>query len=234
VSDTGLRRGVAWNLIPVALLAIVGLGMNLVIGGAWGEAALGVFNQVTTAYFVVAVLGAFGINYSVVRAIAERPDDRDRVAAIVVGGLVPVASLAAIVTFGFVALRWHIADFLDSTAVATGMSWVAPALFCFSINKLLLGVANGLGRMRAFAIYTSLRYVGLAAALIVARAYDVPAERLPVVWTVSANWWRRCPCAARAAGANGRAGTSTTARAASSRRSCSRSTRGSTCGCSAR
>ena len=39
------------------------------------------------------------------------------------------------------------------------MLWAAPGLFCFAINKVLFGVVNGLRRMRAFAIYTSLRYI---------------------------------------------------------------------------
>ncbi len=80
--DSRLRRDVIWNLVPVALLGIVGLGLNFAIGNQWGAAALGVFNQVTTAFFVVSVLGAGGLQYSVLRAVAEAAEDRDRVAAV--------------------------------------------------------------------------------------------------------------------------------------------------------
>src|SRR5688572_23545007 len=104
MSDARLRRDVAWNLIPVVLLAVVGLGLNFVIGYRWGEAALGVFNQVTTAFFVVSVLGAGGLQYSVLSKVAEAPENRERVSAVVVGALVPAALLAFAATGAFVLL----------------------------------------------------------------------------------------------------------------------------------
>jgi O-antigen/teichoic acid export membrane protein len=63
------------------------------------------------------------------------------------------------------------------------MLWAAPGLFCFAINKLLFGVVNGLRRMRALAVYTSLRYLLIAAGLIVARALDVAPAHLAGIWT---------------------------------------------------
>jgi O-antigen/teichoic acid export membrane protein len=178
-----LRRDIGWNLVPVALLAVVGLGLNFLIGRWWDEAALGVFNLVTIALFTFAVLGAGGIQYSVLRAVAEAADDGDRVAAIVVGALVPNLVLAAAATALYVALRRPIGAMLDSDAVATGMLWSAPALFCFAVNKVLLGITNGLRRMRAFAVYTSLRYLLIGGGLVGARWWHLPAEQLPVIWT---------------------------------------------------
>jgi O-antigen/teichoic acid export membrane protein len=178
-----LRRDIAWNLVPVALLGAVGLGLSFVIARWWGASAFGVFNLVTTAYFAFAVAGACGLQYSVLRAVAEQPEARDRVAAIVVGALVPNLVLAAAATAGFVAIRPLIARWLDSPAVAEGMLWAAPGLFCFAVNKLLLGVVNGLRRMRAFAIYTSLRYVLIAAGLVIARVEHVAPEHLAAIWT---------------------------------------------------
>lgn len=167
----------------MALLAGVGLGLNFLIGGWWGEAALGSFNLVTSALFAFAVLGTCGLQYAVLRAIAEHPMDRDRVAAIVVGALVPNVAIAAVTTALFVAVRRPIGTLLDSDAVAAGMLWAAPGLFCFAINKLLLGIVNGLRRMRAFAIYTSARYLLIALGVVIARAWQLDADQLPVIWT---------------------------------------------------
>lgn len=180
-----LRTGMLWNLVPVALLGIVGVGLNFFIGGWWGPTALGVFNQVATAYFILAVFGGLGINFSVVRAIAEQPGDQQRVAEIFVGALVPTLVLSAVVTTGFVLGRGAIARLLDSDAVAIGIAWAAPGLFCFTINKVLLAAVNGLGRMRAYAVYSSIRYLGLAAALVGASVADAGAEQLPVVWSIA-------------------------------------------------
>jgi O-antigen/teichoic acid export membrane protein len=183
--DRRLRRDVLWNLVPLALLGAVGLGLNFAIAAWWGAAALGVFNLVTIAYFALAVVGACGLQYAVLRAVAEAPEDREHVAAAVVGGLVPGVLLAALATAVFVLGRGTLADLHGSSAVAEGALWAAPGLFCFSVNKLLFGVVNGLRRMRAFAVYTSLRYVAIASALVALRAIDAPADRLPVIWTIS-------------------------------------------------
>lgn len=181
--DQRLRRDVAWNLVPVVLLGVVGLGLNFVIGNIWGPAALGVFNQVTTAFFVMSVLGAGGLQYSVLRAVAEEPDSRERVAATVVGALVPTAILAVVASGAFVLVAPAVGRLLDSPEVAAGMLWAAPGLFCFALNKVLFGVVNGLRRMRAFAIYTSLRYLLIAAGLVLAYAWHASPEQLPVIWT---------------------------------------------------
>ena len=182
-SDTRLRRDVVWNLVPVALLGGVGLGMNFLMAKWWGAAALGVFNLVTIAYFVFAVVGAFGLQFSVLRAVAETPEDRERVATVVVGALVPGALLAALSTGLFVLARGPLSSLLHSDAVATGMLWAAPGLFCFALNKLLFGVVNGLRRMRAFAVYTSLRYVFLGTALVLAHVTGLAADHLPALWS---------------------------------------------------
>jgi O-antigen/teichoic acid export membrane protein len=182
-----LTRDVLWNLGPLVLLAGVGLGLNIGIGGrsAWGPSALGVFNQVTTAYFVLAVFGALGIQYSVLRAIAEQRDDAARVAAIAVGALVPAVALGAVVTGIFVLARGAIAGFLESEEVAEGILWAAPGLFCFTINKVLMGVVNGLGRMRAFAIYTAVRYGMLAVGFALAIVVDARPAQLAGLWTLA-------------------------------------------------
>jgi O-antigen/teichoic acid export membrane protein len=67
--------------------------------------------------------------------------------------------------------------------VAEGMLWAAPGLFCFAINKVLLGIVNGLRRMRAFAVYTSLRYTLIGVGLVLARSWELDADQLPVIWS---------------------------------------------------
>jgi O-antigen/teichoic acid export membrane protein len=121
----------------------------------------------------------------VLRAVAARPDDPAYVSAVVVGGLVPSVVLGVLVAALFAGVRSWVARLLDSDQVATGMLWAAPGLFCFIVNKLLLGVVNGLSRMRAYAIYTSLRYVLIALGLGIGLWLDLPAAALPGLWTFS-------------------------------------------------
>lgn len=177
-----LRRDIGWNLVPVVLLGVVGLGINFAIGAVWGTAALGAFNLVTITFFSFAVLGAWGIQFSVLRAVAEVAHEPGRVAPIVVGALIPTLGIAALATGGYLLLRGPLGD-LQGPAVAEGMLWVAPGLFCFAINKVLLGVVNGLRRMRAFAVYTSLRYLLIGAGLGLAWVWELDGDQLPVIWT---------------------------------------------------
>jgi O-antigen/teichoic acid export membrane protein len=67
--------------------------------------------------------------------------------------------------------------------VAEGIAAATPGLFCFALNKLLLGVVNGLRRMRAFAVYQSLRYLLLLLGFSLAGELGVSGERLSFVWT---------------------------------------------------
>ena len=184
-ADNRLRAGMVWNLVPVVVLGIVGLGLNFAIGRWWGTAALGVFNQVTTAYFVLGSIGSLGINLSALRAIAQHPNDRPRVAAIVVSALLPTAALAVATTLLLLGGRHAIGSWLDSDLVTRGIPYAAPGLACFVINKLLLSVVNGLGRMRAFAVYTTLRYAMIGVSLAIAGALDLDATHLPVIWTIT-------------------------------------------------
>jgi len=58
-------------------------------------------------------------------------------------------------------------------------------LFLFAINKVLMSIVNGVQRMRAFAIFTSVRYAGILVALIVAMRIDMPGEHLAYVFSAS-------------------------------------------------
>ena len=180
-----MRRDVSWNLVPVVLLATVGLALNFTIGAHWGARALGAFNLATTAMFSFAVLAAGGLQFAVLRAVAEEPDDKDRVAAVTVGALIPNLVLATLTTGAFVALRHPIGELVRSDLVPDGILWATPALFCFAINKTLMGVCNGLRRMRAFAVYTSLRYLLIGAGLGLAIAWELRPEQLPVIWSIA-------------------------------------------------
>lgn len=169
--------------MPLVLLGLSGIALNVLIGRVYGSAVLGIFNQVLSAYIFFSMAAAGGMNYSVLRAIAEDPLDAARVASVTVGGLVPTVLLGAVATAAFYFARVPISALLDSPGVAEGIAAATPGLFCFALNKLLLGVVNGLRRMRAFAVYQSLRYLLLLLGFSLAGTFGVSGERLSFVWT---------------------------------------------------
>ena len=169
---TRFRRDVAWNVASIAVLGVSGIALNAIIARAYGAAALGVFNEVLAAYILFSQVAVGGVNLSALKSIAEKPEDRARTTAIVVGSLVLVLALGGAVSLAYFGLREWIARALESPGVATGMAASAVGLFFFTLNKVLLSVVNGLRRMRSFAVCTALRYVLILAGLVVWMAHD--------------------------------------------------------------
>jgi len=179
------QSDVVWNVASLAVLGIAGLALNVLIGEHWDESTLGVFNQALAAYTFFSMAAVGGIDRSALRAVAEAGADRARAASAAWATLVPTALLAAVVATAFWFARWPIARLLESDGVARAIEVSAPGLFFFALNKVLLAVVNGEGRMKAFAIYQSLRYLGILAALFVAMSEDLDGDALMVVFSAS-------------------------------------------------
>jgi O-antigen/teichoic acid export membrane protein len=176
------RTGILWNWASLAFLGAGGIALNIVVARFYDAATLGVFNQVLAAYVVISMLAAGGIHVSLLRALAAH---RAEGPSIVAGALVPAFGLSAIVALLFYLARGVIAAWLESPAIAEGITAVAPGLFFFAINKSLLGAVNALERMRAFAVYQSLRYLLLLGGLVAAVLFSWPGARLPLVFTIA-------------------------------------------------
>ncbi len=189
------QSDVAWNVASLAILGVAGLALNVLIGEHWDESALGVFNQALAAYTFFSMAAVGGIDRSALRAVAaactdrehgaEAHQDRARIAAAAWSTLVPTVLLAAVVAVLYWLARQPIADMLDSPGVARAIEASAPGLFFFALNKVLLAVVNGAGRMRSFAVYQSLRYLGILVALFAAMRADLDSDRLMIVFTAT-------------------------------------------------
>jgi O-antigen/teichoic acid export membrane protein len=131
------------------------------------------------------MLAAAGVHTSCLRAVAAHRRDRARCEGILLGALLPATVLAALAVLAFLLLAEPLAGWLSSPWVAEGMRWAAPGLFFFALNKSLLGVENGLRRMRAFAVFQALRYLLVLAAFAWAHLEGVGPERLPMVFSLA-------------------------------------------------
>jgi len=179
------QQDVIWNFASLAVLGASGILLNVLIGRCYDEAALGIFNQTLAAWFLFSQLAVIGIDRSTLRAVAEHVDDRGKVTSITVAALLATAALAALVTalycasFGWLE-RWY----RGSPNVGLGLTVSAPGLFFFAINKVLLAVVNGVQRMRAFAIYQSLRYLLLLVGLAGFFVFDTERKYGPRLFAV--------------------------------------------------
>jgi O-antigen/teichoic acid export membrane protein len=195
----------AFGYASLAMLAASGVALNVLIGRVYGPPTLGAFNQVLAAFVVFSMLASGGIGHSVLRATAEHASDPERLPAVVLGALVPSVLSSAIASAIFHASADAIASLLESPAAAPGIRAASVGLFFFGVNKILLSTVNGLGRMRAYALFQSLRYALILAALALAVGLRAPGELLPGIFTFaetllfagalievsrSVAWWR--------------------------------------------
>ena len=199
------KGDILWNYFSLLILGITGIILNFLIGNFYDEEILGAFNQVISFYIVFAVLGSGGINYSILQAIASNKDNQNIIKDIIYGGLILTLILSSSISFIFILLINPISNLLESENVKTGLFFITPGLFFFSINKnLLQGVINGMQKMKSFAVYQSLRYIFLLISICLAVIFSLEGSKLPIIFSFSeiilflsltkkvselTNWW---------------------------------------------
>jgi O-antigen/teichoic acid export membrane protein len=181
---TKLGRDVLWNLASLAVVAVCGLALNVVIGLYYDAGVLGIFNQVLSLYLVFSQFGMLGLYSSTLNFVASHQEDRPTCASIFQAGILLTIVVSALCALIFWTGRPWAARWL-SPGVAEGMAWSTPGLFFFSINKVFLAALNGLRRMRLYAIMQALRYLLLVGGLLLAPILDWPGPALAVVLSLA-------------------------------------------------
>lgn len=178
-------RDLMWSYISFAILAISGILINLIIARRYGSDVLGVFNQVFAIYTIASQFAVGGIHYSVLKEVAGLAHDSRRrgeagcsaiLAVLLVGA--PIASLIFL-------LSGVIGKLMNSYEVGAAMALAAPGLAFFALNKVLLGIFNGLRRMREFAIGQATRYLLMISYVLVVASLDLPGYWFGATFTVA-------------------------------------------------
>jgi O-antigen/teichoic acid export membrane protein len=181
----GLKIDLLFNYASLGVLAAAGLLMNLVVVRLMGEAALGVFNQAYAIYIASSQLAVGGVHISVLRSVAQAQGGPREVARVIASGLVLSGSLGVLWCVIIALSRGVWGALLDSPGVVGSLSFVAPALILFSINKTLLAALNGLQSMRVFAVLQALRFCVLIGALTIVACWQRPVAELSAAFLVA-------------------------------------------------
>ncbi len=178
-------QDVLWNVGSLGIMGVCGVVLNLIIAWAYRPEVLGSFNQVYALYIVVSQFAVIGLHLSALKYVAQYAADRAAYRSITTTAMVLAAGFAALAAV----LTWLARDafgvLLHSPGVAVGLACAAPGLFFFSINKVSLSILNGLSRLRAYAVFQSLRYLLMIGVLALLAAARVPGEYLPLVFSVA-------------------------------------------------
>lgn len=181
---TPFASGVAWNFASLAFLASTGVVLNVVIGRLYGPSELGVFNICFGVYIFLSQFGSFGLQFSVLQAVAAREKEgREEIDDIVSSGLAAVLATTTAATLAGLALTPLLPVVFDAPRIAEAFLVMLPGLWFFSLNKYLFGVVNGARHMRVFAALQSMRYALMLVALAALAFAGAPGHLLTSVFT---------------------------------------------------
>lgn len=183
VRNEQMIEGLLWNYGSIAVLSVSGFLFNILIMLFYDVTVLGIFNQAYAWYIVLSQLAVFGIQASVTRYCSEYYEDWPVVKKILASGLTGCVGISAVV----IVLGETILFFLqsDRAALLTGIKTVILALGCFSANKVILGCLNGLSKMKAYAVFQSLRYLLIAVSICILAILKVNGEYLPLCFLIA-------------------------------------------------
>jgi len=173
------------NLASLGCLAVSGILINSVIVKYYDAAALGIFNQVFAVYILGSQLATLGVQFSVLRHMAQFSHDRSAYGAILGSAVLVTAAAATAVAVLTLLIFLSAGRWVYSPAVADSVMFMLPGLWCFALNKVFLNALNGLQHNRLFAAFTALRYVLMSAGIIAATAAGLPDYQLSVILSAS-------------------------------------------------
>ncbi len=78
LDESKIKKDLIWNYISLAFLGFSGIGINIFIGLNYQPSILGAFNQVLVTYLITGILGSWGINYSVLRSLAQNKKNKKK------------------------------------------------------------------------------------------------------------------------------------------------------------
>lgn len=178
-------QDVLWNIASFGIMAICGIGINLIIGRWYSPEVLGVFNQTYAIFVIASQFAVAGIHLSVVKHVAQYSGSPSIYRGMNTAALLLAALFAGISCAILGMLSSQVGRLFGSPGVAVGILYIVPGLFFFSINKILLSILNGLSRMRIYAVYQSLRYLMIIAGLLVIAMLQLPGESLMLSFTAA-------------------------------------------------
>ena len=182
-TDRRLVRDIVWVLASFVIAGLGAVAVNSYIARTLGAPALGVFNQAFAVYIVLSQVAVGGLQFSVLQQISASRGDLRRSGEAASSALILVAMVSAAICLLTWALSGRIGSMLGGDAVAIAIRLMLPGLFCYSLNKVLLYVLNGLRHMRAYSVFQSLRFVLILAAIAILVAAGRPGEELTLSLT---------------------------------------------------
>ncbi|NOY54035.1 MAG: oligosaccharide flippase family protein [Deltaproteobacteria bacterium] len=181
-------RGIAgeafWVLGSTTVIALAGVGLNVLIGNLFGSGGLGVYTLFMTVYLAAGTLASLGLPGAVTKFATEHrflPElERRYLSSALILSL--AGSLA--VCLLLLVFRDSLAGILRTPRLSVLIGISVAGIPLFAVNKMILARIRGLRRIRNFAIGESWRViliVGVTLLLVMVRRTLVAAAAALVV-----------------------------------------------------
>jgi O-antigen/teichoic acid export membrane protein len=188
MDDTSLNRrfyaDVVWNLGSLAVIAVGGIAINVLIARYYGPEILGAFGQTLALFAIVAQGAVGGFALGLLHHLPGVSKDRDQIKQIFGSALYPAMALGFVVAAATFVSADFIGSYLESPLVSTGLKCAAPGVWLFAVNKCFLFAANALRRMRLFAVGQGLRVLLYFTVIVVMLWLAIDGAYLPLALTL--------------------------------------------------
>lgn len=168
--------------MSLVVLSISGLLLNVLVGRFYGAATLGFFNETYAVYILGSQIAVGSVHLSLQKYVAET-NNQNKLNQIITPGLALAFCFAVVAAALIYFLRFSVAEFLSSPDVAIGIYYIVPGLILFAFNKTLLGILNGLRKMKAFAFFQGMRYLLIVGFIVLAIGKHAPSQNLPLAFS---------------------------------------------------
>ena len=154
-----LRTALTWNHLSQILFGISAIGIVGLIARFYGASALGYFSFINAIFIVLTQVATAGIHNSVLVQLANQNKPKSEQSVILFSAIALVVLINLPLCLFLYIYSYELSEFFQIDDIEIGLAFLAPAIFFFSINKIILFSFNATKKVRMFSVGQSSRYI---------------------------------------------------------------------------
>ncbi|EOS39942.1 hypothetical protein C808_00913 [Lachnospiraceae bacterium M18-1] len=166
-----------WNYVSIAIMAVSGALMNAVIAFFYDSSTLGIFNETYAWYMIISQITVWGIHMSVLKYVPEQDNEKKKR-----GILKSAVFITLLLSLCIVVLCELILIVFPGVIWKRSLQVALTGLISFSMNKVLLSYLNAIYELVMFAVFQSLRYLGLSGIIFLLAVNRIEGEYISLVF----------------------------------------------------
>ncbi|MFC1807276.1 flippase [Candidatus Omnitrophota bacterium] len=170
------RGNIIYAMLSTILVAGASIFTRLLVGRFWGASFLGLFSLSVAIMLLAARVGSMGIDVGLTRYLALKYENKDAQAEYAISGLLItfIAGIFAGILTYF--LSSSISDFFNIPSLKNVLKTLSFTILPMALNFSIIGIANGIERVRIIFAINCLKYVSTVAALLIVHAAHLPTH----------------------------------------------------------